>query len=489
MDKGSRPVTPTESRVGIRKDQVVVLGRYLFVFRPVIDSILDTIFWGDGYKSIAHIVLLLYLSYHHLCGVRFMFLFTVFHFFLKAGKRSECSEEEAVFLFKATVHDLTIVLRRYKPSVRHVWPVLAAFVAAALVVEIVLEQSVVEWIDVAIGPLTVVVILICYGLVDPRYTRNYNTPANPFHSRSSSQGSNTKADAPPSKHPEVQQASNPTLMSPLVLSPHTGFSTPGAASSSLYSLQDTPTAPWDELMPPHPGIPTFMHKVLMLYTKAPNWVDWKVTADTTARNHPISWTVVKAGLNVASVKGITFDEAVGFINDDPDFTKPVEKLNVWQYDKLLGEFRRLAIIDAHTRVVHMIYKQIIFAVAPRDAPMYMFAKELSSDEIEYYGLCRPHNNNSDVTDGVGRVFISSSAPADGVPDVKGHVRCVVHRQAIIIREVPAQNCVQIMTIVCGEPGGNVPARIVDMTRGEQLKIVLGMRKALLESHKSKKKTQ
>lgn len=528
---GTGSATSSPRRVAVNREQVVILGRYLYVFRPVIDSILDTIFWGDGYKSVAHIVMLSYLSYHHLCGIRFMFLFTVFHFFMKAGKRSECSEEEAIVLFKATVHDLCIVLRRYKPSLAHVWPFLVGLVLCLCTIELILEQSVIEWIDVLIGPLTVVVIFICYGLVDPRYTRNYTTPAPMLsastHSRTSSQGGGGAAasvdEASPLKKPSLP-------ISPLTLSPTMAFAAPTAPSrddlvafdqggsaalkhrngsiastSSLtsppmasspsngpalrpkYAVQDTPTAPWDELLPPHANIPLFMHKVIMLYTRAPDWSDWKIAPDTIARNHPISWTVVKAGLNAVTVRGVTFDDAVAYINDDPDFSKPLEKLHVWHFDKLLGEFRRLAVLDQHTKVVHMVYKQIIFGVAPRDAPMYIMSKELTPEEIAYYGLNQKHVNNNEVIDGgVGRVFISSSGPAEGVPPVKGHVRCVVHRQVIIIRELPG-GVVQMMTLVCGEPGGNVPARIVDMTRGEQLKVVQGMREGLLRWHKQQKR--
>lgn len=508
--RGDSVVSPTESspvsllqpvaRVGIRRDQVLVLGRYLFVFRPVFDSILDTIFWGDGYKSIAHVFLLSYLTYHHLCGIRFMMLFTTFHVFMKAGKRSECSEEEAVFLFKATVHDLTIVLRRYNPSLKYVWPFLVALIGCGLWLEILLKQSALEWLDMSIGPISVIVILICYGLVDPRYTRNYTVANSSIHSRTGSAGGGGGGGGGGGAGSEWSKGSHSSFQrkdgapagateSQLKISELAAEGSPVFPPASMkslpsrYSAQVTPTAPWDELMPCCPTLPVFMHKVLMLYTRAPKWSDWKRTSDWYGRNHPIEWTVVKAGLNVATVKGVSFDDAVNFVNDDPTFSKPLEKLNLWKFDKILGEFRRLAVIDANTRVVHMVYKQIIFGVAPRDAPMYQCAKELTREEIDYYGLCRPHINNKEVTDGTGRIFVLSSAPADGVDAVQGHVRCLVHRQALIIREIP--NALEVMTLVCGEPGGNVPSRIVDMARGEQMKIVTDLRKALLDSCKKK----
>lgn len=492
-------------RVGIRRDQVVVLGRYVSVFRPVMDSILDTIFWGDGYKSIAHIVMLSYLTYHNLCGIRFMFLFTMFHFFMKAGKRGECTDEEAIFQFKMAVQDLTIVMRRYNPTLSHIWPLLLIMALFGGFVEVVLHQSIVTWVDDSIGPLSVLVILMCYGLVDPRHTRTYMTPAG--HSRTGSQQAapvNSSIAKPPRASPSVDTprgsegvAANterasvapgvtvPASISPLTLAPKSDpfsplepQSTRSSESLHRYSAEDTPTAPWDELMPSCPTLPTFVHKNLMLYTRAPAWKDWKVTTDIVARDHPISWTIVKAGLNILTLRDVSFDEAVAYINDDPDFRTPVENLSVFQFDKLLGEFRRLAIVDEHTRVVHMIYKQIIFGIAPRDAPMYQFAKELTSEEIDYYGLCREHANNKNVTDGRGRVFVLSSAPADGVPPVKGHVRVVVHRQAILIREILSTNSIEVMTLMCGEPGGNVPKRIVEMSRGEQVKVLVAMRKAL-----------
>lgn len=498
-------------RVGIRRDQVIVLGRYVSVFRPVMDSILDTIFWGDGYKSIAHIVMMSYLTYHNLCGIRFMFLFTMFHFFMKAGKRGECSDEEAIFQFKMAIQDLTIVMRRYNPTLSHIWPLLLIVALFGGFVEVVLHQSIVSWVDQSIGPLSVMVIMICYGLVDPRHTRTYMTPATGAatgHSRTASQQATINA-ASSAKPPRTSQAnvdtprSNagsegtapntertlvatvPPTISPLTLAPKADPFSPlepqSTRSSDVvtrYSAEETPTAPWDELMPPCPTLPTFVHKNLMLYTRAPAWKDWKIAPDIVARDHPISWTIVKAGLNIITFRDVSFDEAVAFINDDPDFRTPVENLSVFQFDKLLGEFRRLAIIDEYTRVIHMIYKQIIFGIAPRDAPMYQYAKELTRDEIDYYGLCREHANNKNVTDGRGRVFVLSSAPADGVPHVKGHVRIVVHRQAIIIREVPSTNSIEVMTLMCGEPGGNVPSRIVEMSRGEQVKVLVAMRKAL-----------
>jgi hypothetical protein len=494
-------------RVGIRRDQVIILGRYVSVFRPVMDSILDTIFWGDGYKSIAHIVMMLYLSYHNLCGIRFMFLFTMFHFFMKAGKRGECSDDEAIFQFKMAVQDLTIVMRRYNPTLSHIWPLLLVVALFGSFVEVVLQQSIVAWVDHSIGPLSVMVIMICYGLVDPRHTRTYMTPAAGTigdHKRAASQhvansaakparGSQANADTPRSNAgsdvaPNTERtlvATVPPTISPLTLvpkaDPFSPLETQSTRSSDAvhrYSAEETPTAPWDELMPPCSTLPTFVHKNLMLYTSAPAWKDWKIATDIVARDHPISWTIVKAGLNIVTLRDISFDEAVSFINDDPDFRTPVEDLSVFQFDKLLGEFRRLAIIDEYTRVIHMIYKQLIFGIAPRDAPMYQFAKELTREEIDYYGLCREHANNTKVTNGQGRVFVLSSAPADGVAPVKGHVRIVVHRQAIIIREIPGTNTIEVMTLMCGEPGGNVPSRIVEMTRGEQVKVVVAMRKAL-----------
>lgn len=503
-------------RVGIRRDQVIVLGKCVAVFRPVVDSMLDTIFWGDGYKSIAHIVLLSYLSYHHLCGIRFMVLFTMFHFFMKVGRRVECTEEEAIFQFKMAVQTLSIVMRRYNLTLtRRILPVLFVLAVGGAFIEIVLHQSIAEWVDAIIGPMTVLTIIICYGLVDPRHTHSYVTVggssgvvhSNPLGSQQSSASGgvvkSTRRDAGDTPRsvggegavPAGEPRAGSRTVSPLTLGPKPDPFSPTEVASTRssdckrYSAEDTPSAPWDELMPPCPTLPIFVHKNLMLYTRAPGWKDWKVTSDIIARDHPISWTVVKAGLNVVILKNVSFDDAVAFINDDPDFRTPVESLSVFQFDKLLGEFRRLAIVDENTRVVHMIYKQIIFGIAPRDAPMYQFAKELSREEIDYYGLCREHANNKNVTDGTGRVFVLSSAPADGVPPVKGHVRVVVHRQAIIIREVPSTNSVEVMTLMCGEPGGSVPTRIVEMTRGEQVKVVVAIRKALTAFAATSRKTK
>lgn len=491
---------PAVVRIGVRRDEIIVVGRYLYVFRPVIDSILDTIFWGDGYKSVAHIFLLSYLSYHGLCGLRFMFLFTAFHVFMKRGQHAQCSDQEAILLFKATLHDLTTIMRRYTPSLKYIWPLLLIVVITATIAELVIGLNLLLIIDQGIGPCTVLVILICRGLVDPRYTKSYvvtqgGTPS--AHSRSESLGPNasppTAGQAASTKQDQEKDISssstaaganntnnNNVLLSPALqsmkMSPNDKSVPPLVCCP--YRPEATPQAPWDTALAPIPSVPLYMHHVLLLYTRAPQWTDWEVKESTVGRNHPISWTVVKAGLNVAVVRGVSFDDAVRFVNDDIDFAKSVESLHVWQFDKNLGDLRRLHRVDAHTRVIHMIYKQMFFGVAPRDATMYETAMELTPEQIEYYGLCREHANNKNVTDGTGRVFVLASAPAEGVPLVSGHVRCVVHRRAIIIREVPSDNTIELMTIMCGEPGGKVPSRVVDLARGEQMKVVKDMRTAL-----------
>ena len=473
-----------EPRVAVRKEHVLVVGRYLFVFRPVLDSILDTIFWGDGYKSVAHLFLFSYLTYHHLCGVRFMFLLLAFHTFMVAGRPSKVSDADAIAAFKLTMADLTIILKRYKPSLRHTWPALLVMVLLACVLEMATGVSLWEVFDSSIGPLTILVILTCYGLVDPRYTIHYHT----HHSRTSSKDSGTTSSPASNQQtiagagaqdmsstPDMTSAESewdPLLASPLSLRGTTSFY-PGP----------TPSGEWDDLLPPHPNIPVYMHKVLMLYTKGPNWVDWKISGDYVGRNHDVGWTVVKANINAIMIRNVTFDDAVSFIDDDPDGTKDNEKLNVWKYDILLGEFRRLQVIDRSNRVVHYVYKQLFFAVAPRDIPTYSTARELTPDETDYYGLCRPHANNKEVTDGAGRFFILSSAPAMGVPPVQGHVRGIIHRHALIVREVPSQQAVQVMIIMCGEPGGRIPNRVVDIARGEGKKIVEGIRAAIVQSSK------
>ncbi len=481
------------ARVAIRREHVLVVGRYLHVFRPVIDSVLDTIFWGDGYKSVAHLFLFSYLTFHHLCGIRFMCLLMAFHTFMVAGRASKVKDSDAVLAFKTTMSDLSSVLKRYQPSLHHTWSALLLVVVAACLIEVSFGVSLWEVLDACIGPLTIVVILTCYGLVDPRYTINYHT----HHSRTSSNDSKEGAAVPGATISSgTSAAAADGLMrrdapgcdqwETAVMSPVTERDAQLGPAPGLFAPGPTPTAEWDEILAPLPSIPVYMHKALMLYTKAPNWVDWKVGGDFIGRNHNIAWTQVKANLNAVMIQGVSFDDAVKFIDDDPDGTKENEKLHVWQYDVILGEYRRLRVMNRATRVVHYVYKQLFFAVAPRDLPMYSTAMELSRDEIEYYGLCRAHANNTEVTDGEGRFFILSSAPALGVPSVQGHVRAVIHRHALIVREIPALQAVQVMTLMCGEPGGRIPHRIIDIARGEGKKIVDCIKKAILRSCKKNK---
>ena len=101
-----------------------------------------------------------------------------------------------------------------------------------------------------------------------------------------------------------------------------------------------------------------------------------------------------------------FKHVVDWLDDD-DGTVDSNQLNVYQYDKLLGDYRRLkfhkfpesmpsptstekseksaekdqendAFRWVRMRVVHYLYKQLVFAVAPRDAPVFTTATETST---------------------------------------------------------------------------------------------------------------
>ena len=205
------------------------------------------------------------------------------------------------------------------------------------------------------------------------------------------------------------------------------------------------------------------------------------------------------------------------------------------------------------RVVHYLYKQLVFAVAPRDAPVFTTATETSPDEVSHYGAFGPHKNTffpdrlvskksilaletaanvaaADCGGGAdkpvsfgsgpqGTIYHVCSAETDA-PAVPGHVRTNIHRQAFIVIAPPlrrhvvlAEYCAQeglaipkdircdmmrgissdtytpsetiataddtdgedqvvlVITMICGEPGGRVPASIAEIGRGEQVKIV------------------
>ena len=154
-------------RVGIRRSHVIVVGRYLYVFIPVVDSILDTIFWGDGFKSLLHLFLFSYLSYQGLCGIRFMLLLLAAHAFWKVRRPSQCTDDEAVLAFKTAIYDMHVFLRRWQPSSAWVWSAILAAIAASWC-EALLEIPLWEAFNASIGPASILVILLCYGIVDPR---------------------------------------------------------------------------------------------------------------------------------------------------------------------------------------------------------------------------------------------------------------------------------------------------------------------------------
>eukprot|EP00658_Telonema_sp_P-2_P052616 TRINITY_DN40849_c0_g1_i1.p1 TRINITY_DN40849_c0_g1~~TRINITY_DN40849_c0_g1_i1.p1 ORF type:complete len:190 (-),score=23.66 TRINITY_DN40849_c0_g1_i1:10-579(-) len=108
--------------------------------------------------------------------------------------------------------------------------------------------------------------------------------------------------------------------------------------------------------------------------------------------------------------------------DDDDGTVDSNQLNVYQYDKLLGDYRRLKFHKfpetivvgpkaenkseksddeevqndtfrwVRMRVVHYLYKQLVFAVAPRDAPVFTTATETSPEAGSHYGAFGTHRN-------------------------------------------------------------------------------------------------
>eukprot|EP00744_Colponema_vietnamica_P016954 GILI01023805.1.p1 GENE.GILI01023805.1~~GILI01023805.1.p1 ORF type:complete len:682 (-),score=101.65 GILI01023805.1:156-2021(-) len=235
--------------------------------------------------------------------------------------------------------------------------------------------------------------------------------------------------------------------------------------------------------------------------------------DIITMNHPTAFCQVKCGYNRTRLRGVKFEDVVSWFSDDllkenGEPIKNTKDLNVFRYDGFLSEYRRLAIhtysaealngpVNTTVKVVHYIYKQMVIGVAARDCPMFQTARELTEDEIRHYKLFNTHANTfypNRVQKGssrkaeeqpIGRVFLLSSSPAANVPPVPGSVRATIHRHAILVIAPPKKTecgdaddddreIVDIVTMMCGEPGGKIPSFAVDFTRGEQLKVINAM---------------
>ena len=363
-----------------------------------------------------------------------------------------------------------------------------------------------------------------------------------------------------------------------VMCPH-----PNAASPPPpYWMQPTPDGEWDALVPRMPTLPTHAHKILALLVKGPNWSQWKRMQNKPERrlpsnshnnnaygsaawraanpigeaevndddilvlNHPTSFSQVKCGFNRVRVRGVKFDDVVAWLSDDifkenGEPAKPTKDLNVFKYDALLSEYRRLAChtytldtpdgpVSAVAKVIHFVYKQMVFGVAARDCPMFTTARELTEAELRHYGLFGEHattfyprrvvptpTSGRSQQDGetaspdrngasasspsvaqqqqpLGRVFLVSSSPAANVPQAPGHVTATIHRHAILVicpprrsdcgdAEDDEHDIVDICTMMCGEPGGKIPSFAVEIGRGEQLKVVTSIYNSLVADMK------
>lgn len=312
------------------------------------------------------------------------------------------------------------------------------------------------------------------------------------------------------------------------------------------------------------------------------------SAPTTACSTNVSKRFSHRGLNPVSQYSTEevyknrrlFQHVVDWLDDD-DGAVDSAQLNVYQYDKLLGDYRRLKfskfveplnvtasgkVVDADSqqegdeylsrcvrmRVVHYLYKQLVFAVAPRDAPVFTTATEIAPHEAAHYKAFGEHRNtffpyrivskkallaletNANVmklpaalaSGPQGSIYHVCSAETSA-PAVPGHVRTNIHRQAFIVIAPPlrrhvvfAEYCadeglalppqlqqdmlvglsstalspegaeddtdgedqvVLVVTMICGEPGGRVPASVAEIGRGEQVKIVNSIKDKLFNA--------
>lgn len=318
-------------------------------------------------------------------------------------------------------------------------------------------------------------------------------------------------------------------------------------TATPYWMIPTPDGEWDSQVPRAANLPYHAHKILAFITSGPQWTPWKriynkperkplpghgdgrnpiadaenADDDIIALNHPTSFSQVKCGYNRTRVRGVKFEDVVSWFSDDilKDNGEPLKStkdLNVFRYDGFLSEYRRLAFhtytvdtpegpLTTTVKVNHYIYKQMVIGVAARDCPMFQTARELSEEEIRHYGLFGSHANtfyphrvkkgSALAEQPIGRVFLLSSSPAANVPQVPGSVRATIHRHAILVIAPPKKSecgdvdddereIVDIVTMMCGEPGGKIPSFALDFSRGEQLKVVNAMYSNLMADMKA-----
>lgn len=191
---------------GLHQDHFITIGLPLatIVF-PAINSILDTIYWCDGYKSLSHVFFLSVLWLRDLCGVRFMAVLLWFHVLVAVAAASrrrrtagvatvEAERRRALRAFRLTAIFLAQQIEAM-PSLFFVVPpeiksrtrfhCIVAAVTALFALVLFQEEisgalgtawvlpGVVALADFFTAPLTVVVI-IAGGLRlihDPRYSR------------------------------------------------------------------------------------------------------------------------------------------------------------------------------------------------------------------------------------------------------------------------------------------------------------------------------
>lgn len=534
------------SSVTWRREDALVIGRYLFVFRPVVDSLINTIFWGEGHKSLAHLLLFTYCTWNGVCGLRFMTLLTAFHVFVTATSHNQCSDDEALAVLQETMMDTATVLKRYKPSSRWIWPALVLLVALEAALEQNYDTTLWFILDETVGLMAILVLLLArplLGSAAPQRSAAYHTQKvasvvagggvkSPLHSAaplpagilkkqgmsppgftSRAVGSTTPlAFALPASSYTARTPGNSPLTSPRSVTVETppltqstsddfsglsrertgsGSSDGGSAGAgaavraivarsgcALLASDVCPRASFDDATPQPPDVPDHMHKILTMLTQ-PGWGVWKLTAEgIDVRTLQMPWCATKAGCTTIVIPH-PIEDCVRVINDD-DGACDIASLSIFRYDKMLKTYRRIGRDDAiNTRTVQAIYRQFVIGVAPRESLMNVTSRYLSADEIaNYFGSSAPEVGK--------RVFVMAMTGACGVQPPAGHERVKLYRHGIIFREIDHQNT-KLDLCSSMNLGGKLPEWIVDLGRGETIKVVHQMREEV--RHYCRKKQQ
>ena len=238
-----------------------------------------------------------------------------------------------------------------------------------------------------------------------------------------------------------------------------------------------------------------LHKMLILFN-GPNWQPFSDSSEAFCHVHPVDWSTLNAGrfrttitlamcasiakkgklpwLPEGAPGAVTLDDvyeaAVAVIGDD-DGVKTAKSLNIFKYDTLLEDYQRLGPVDKGSNLVHLMYGSPVFGIAKRDAVVVMSRATLDDTLQRHYLLTAPSCRRFTA-------FAMLSQPS--APERKGYQRSTVHCQGFAIRILPDGAGVEVSMMLSAEPGGSIPLWLVDKLRGEQLKMLIILRKLIVE---------